>query len=768
MNRMSGSMASHQTTNLTSPPTHPILLQMLKLAEQNAGQPFTVNWYLGETLLYLEVLVVEHAMRTVTTGRKESGETQMRWVHGEYFKGEFGKQEKKGRWTHVTRDIELISELLTDSFETSAKAQQENKKKDADANQFPSSQSNYNQGTEVPRRTGRFNALKLTKNAVPSINPLRKTGDVTLSGELNKVELTGILQSISICKMTGRLDLHDTLEGIEVYFDSGMPVHACQIKMLNSDEKPVTGDQVLLNALMWNTGSFCFNPERKTSEKSIKRKLEVLLLEGACLKDYSVYLQAAKIDGDSVLHQKCGKLSEDALKEKLSAGMPMDTRMQKSLYDEFDGTKKLADIVGKLGLNKPVWVPVIFNLLSCNLISAEGSDVEQKELDRSEQIIDATQIAKAERDLARYETGFLSFPLLMHFLQGEVDRYIDCSAPITLIVFEIWQKQESMSNERLQKVSSCFRSIAASYELIGHYKDFEFAMILPLKEEPDAREFIELFQKFISDCFENEFGPDSIKMICGLATADSIKSEEFSLQTFVTAAVKAKQVSKQRRSLCTSSRQLQWEELKKRAESISENTDLNLAIDVWKKLRSQSKHLSFDRNYWLQATEKYATLLAAGRRYVELEEILSQLIRHKTEFVGADDLSTIATAGELAHCYYAQGKYKDAEWLIQGVLEAYTSAYGEEHSLTATWNYNLATLYHVQHNYPMAEPAYRKSAEIRSAVLGNNHPETLKAKEGHEAILRALNPEPAPVPQSAQLITGSWMLYQPNENESIL
>jgi tetratricopeptide (TPR) repeat protein len=760
VNRMSGQMSSHQTTTLTSPPTHPILLQMLKLAEQNTGQPFTVNWNHQEILLYLEVLVVEQAMKTMTAGRKESGETQMRWVHGEYVKGDFGKQDKKARWTHITRDIELVSELLTDSFEATAQAQG-NLKKDG-ASPTPISNA------EMPRRTGRFNALKLTKNAVPSISPSRKNGDVTLSGELNKVELTGILQSISICKMTGRLDLHDTLEGIEVYFDNGVAVHACQMKMLSSDEKPITGDQVLLNALMWNAGSFCFNPERKTSEKSIKRKLEVMLLEGACLKDYSVYLQAANINNNSVLHQKCGALSEEAIKEKLSAGMPMDTRLQKSLYDGFNGVRKLADVVEKEGLQKPVWVPIIFNLLSCNLISADEGEVQSKDADRGEQIIDPAQISKAERDLARYETGFLSFPLLMLFLQGEVDRFIDCGAPVALVIFEILQKQESMSNEKLQKVSSCFRAIAASYELIGHYKDFEFAMLLPLKGESDAREFIEIFQKFVSDCFEDDFGPDSIKMICGLATADSIKAEEFNLQSFVTAAVKAKQVGKQKRSLCTSARQTQWEDLKKRAESVSESAEPDQAIALWNKLYVHSKLLSFDRSYWRQASEKYASLLLAARRYAEVETILSELIRHKTEVVGADDLSTIASAGELAHCYYAQGKYNDAEWLIQGVLAAYAGHYGEEHSVTATWYYNLATLYHVQDNHAMAEPAYKKSLQIRTKVLGDSHIETKKAKEGLESIKRALNPEPVPTPQSAQLITGSWMLYKPDENESVL
>ena len=762
MNRLSGQWSSHQTTAINGTPTPQILLQLLKLAESNIGQPFTVTWSQQETLLYLEVLIAEQAMRAVTAGRKESGETQMRWIHGEYVKSEFGKQERRARWTHLTRDIGLVCELLADTFTPQKTVEVE------DRTPAPIA-APLNSGHELPKRTGRFNALKLTKNTLPTVSTSsRNSGDVTLSGELNKVELTGILQSISICKMTGRLDLQDTIDGIEIYFADGLPVHACQMKMLNTDEKSAVGDQVLLSALIWNTGSFCFNPDRKTSERSIKRKLEVLLLEGACLKDYSVYLQAANINARSVLHRKAGSLSEEAFAEKLAAGMPMDIRLQHALYESFDGVAKLGDLIAKRGLQKPVWVPVVFNLLSCNLIGTDEADAPKKESDRNERVIDPAQITKAERDLARYETGFLSFPLLMLFLQSEVDRYIDSGAPLALVIFEIWHKQEAMSNEKLQRVSQCFRSIAASYDLIGHYKDFEFAMLLPLKEESDTREFVEIFQKFVADCFDSELGADSVKMTCGIVTADSITPGEFDLQSFVTAAVKAKRANKQRGSVITSYRQLAWEELSKQADRVLKGPQPELAIDLWKKLYDESILMQFDRYYWGQAAERYASLLLSARRYGEVESILTQLIRYKTELAGPDDISTITTAGELAHCYYAQGKYSDAEWLIQGVLAAYAKHYGDDCALMATWYYNLATLYHVQHKYASAEPMYKKALDVRMQLLGAHHADTIKSKNGYDSILRVINPEPVPDPANGQLITGSWMLYQHDENESVL
>ena len=766
MNRLSGQWPSHQTTTLNGAPNHAILLQMLKLAEKNVGQPFTVNWLQLETPLYCEVLLTEVNVMA-RTARKDSGslsEGSMKWVYGEYVKGEYGKQEKKPLWTHFTRDIGLISELLAEAVAAHAKPN------DTQSGLLkPPTQGAFVQ--EPPKRTGRFNALKLTKNAVPTVvSPSRKSGDVTLSGELNKVELMGILQSISICKMTGRLDLQDTLDGIEIFFEDGLPVHACQMKMLNTvDEKPVIGDPVLLSALIWNSGSFCFNPERKTSERSIKRKLEVLLLEGACLKDYSVYLQAANINASSVLHQKFGAISDDVFTEKLSAGMPMDSKLQKSFYDSFDGKVKLGDVIAKLGVLKPIWVPVVFNLLSCNLISLDEDESPQKKISDAEKIIDPSQITKAERDLARYETGFLSFPLFMLFLQRELDRCTDSGMQFALVIFEIWHKNEGMSNEKLQKVANCFRSIAASYDLIGHYRDFEFAMLLPYKGESDTREFVEIFQKFVADSFDEEgaavAADDVVKMNFGIATADSGNAEELEFNKFVSAAVRAKRANKQRNSMSTSVRQLDWEELRRQAESADGKTaSPEKTIAIWQQLYNEAALLDFDKSYWGMAAERYGQLLLAAGRYSEVEPILSQLIRFRTDSVGPDDISTITTAGELAHCYYAQGKYNDAEWLIQGVLSAYAKHYGEDNPVVATWYYNLGTLYHVQHKYTAAEPMYKKSLDIRKRILGTDHADTKKSQSSFDALMKVMKPE---LEKPVQLITGSWTVYQADENESI-
>ncbi len=52
------------------------------------------------------------------------------------------------------------------------------------------------------------------------------TFGVNLSGELEDIDLFGVLQSVSICKMTGRLEIVEGMRQIEVYFEDGTPIHA--------------------------------------------------------------------------------------------------------------------------------------------------------------------------------------------------------------------------------------------------------------------------------------------------------------------------------------------------------------------------------------------------------------------------------------------------------------------------------------------------------------------------------------------------------------
>lgn len=120
-------------------------------------------------------------------------------------------------------------------------------------------------------------------------------GQITLAGDIATVDLTNIFQSISICKMTGRLNLyHHTTQG-EIYFTDGTIVHALLHSAMDTVLR-LTPEQVVLELLTWQAGTFRFNPGWTTSERTINRRLDSFLLEGAALSDYQQALAGMGFD----------------------------------------------------------------------------------------------------------------------------------------------------------------------------------------------------------------------------------------------------------------------------------------------------------------------------------------------------------------------------------------------------------------------------------------------------------------------------------------
>ncbi len=195
----------------------------------------------------------------------------------------------------------------------------------------------------------------------------QSSASVVLSGELSEVDLTGVLQSIKICDMVGRLDIRDRLSQVELFFEGAEVVHAVYTNALAGDAHQTTvGDRVILDVLTWERGTFVFNKALKTSERSVKRRLQGLLLEGASLRDYRQYVKEAGVNEDTVL-EHTQELSADEAQRVLEDGVNVDIAKQLQIYSAIDGKTTLGAIVQQLSMSKSVWLPIAFNLLNCQL-----------------------------------------------------------------------------------------------------------------------------------------------------------------------------------------------------------------------------------------------------------------------------------------------------------------------------------------------------------------------------------------------------------------
>ena len=94
-----------------------------------------------------------------------------------------------------------------------------------------------------------------------------------------------------------------------------------------------------------------------------------------------------------------------------------------------------------------------------------------------------------------------------------------------------------------------------------------------------------------------------------------------------------------------------------------------------------------------------------------------------------EDFDFATNLNNLAELYRSQGRYEEAEPLLQKSLELSQRLLGEDHPNVALSYNNLAELYRSQGRYEEAELLYQKALEIASKSLGVNHPNTITFRE---------------------------------------
>jgi len=131
-----------------------------------------------------------------------------------------------------------------------------------------------------------------------------------IRGDLQSIPLWEVLQTLSIGRKTGKLEIDNGLKRVEVFFENG--------KIVN-----------VLGLVLWNIGDFVFYPEGKTQNKTLNLDpLEIIV-------NFSKHLDLMNYLSDFVLLPV--RMDGLALEEEV-------------VSSSFDGTAKVRDVV----LNSPL------------------------------------------------------------------------------------------------------------------------------------------------------------------------------------------------------------------------------------------------------------------------------------------------------------------------------------------------------------------------------------------------------------------------------
>lgn len=125
------------------------------------------------------------------------------------------------------------------------------------------------------------------------------------------------------------------------------------------------------------------------------------------------------------------------------------------------------------------------------------------------------------------------------------------------------------------------------------------------------------------------------------------------------------------------------------------------------------------RYYLLPALEALAEVGAQK----DLRDLTSQFEGYLSHLKATDSPELADSLERLGELYYKQGRYLEAEPLLQKVLTLRQQLLGSNHSDVATSLNNLAELYRLQGRYSEAEPLYLRSLEIMKRQLDAGHPD---------------------------------------------
>ncbi len=123
-----------------------------------------------------------------------------------------------------------------------------------------------------------------------------------------------------------------------------------------------------------------------------------------------------------------------------------------------------------------------------------------------------------------------------------------------------------------------------------------------------------------------------------------------------------------------------------------------------------------------------AVVLVSGRRFVEAESAYVASYRIRQRVLGPEALRTILSQGGVANARGQRGEFTTAIPMQRDVVSKLDRLYAEDRARRATHRVNLAEMLLNADSAQAALPFAREAFELRTALLGAAHRETLRAQ----------------------------------------
>jgi hypothetical protein len=318
-----------------------------------------------------------------------------------------------------------------------------------------------------------------TASSITSSVPDQRT-DAAMEGDLTDFSVPTLLQSISIAAMTGMLSVRGPEGSAEVYFLEGNATHAQALGCF--------GDLALLDLFTWEQGKFHFFRGDRADERTITRRLDSMIMEGVTLLDQAKFIKNAGVKPESFLIKKAHDITEAEFEKLVSKGASIAMPIQKRFFQSVDNNTTLFDILLRLQLPKTVWLPILYNLVSCGIISHSDRAASSRRVVAlaDSQEFDASIIALSEpvkKQLIRSETGIYTYPAFVFFVEQECLRFEDTKDPFSILVVAARIDQSDkllpLPLEATKNVIAQLLSIKRRMDILAHFQTLDLVLLLP-------------------------------------------------------------------------------------------------------------------------------------------------------------------------------------------------------------------------------------------------------------------------------------------------
>jgi|AGTN01.2.fsa_nt_gi FOG: GGDEF domain len=441
-------------------PTIDDVMSAMQQARSSKGITYELDWTMADGLT---------AYRLLVTVAVDSSDPQWELIVGE------GRSEVEA-WSYKTGDVALVLNLvLSEATENVSDASTNLLGGAGDVNE-------RNAGSYSTSLMG-LGSLTTTSNKLPVFQPTHAQKAPTMEGTLKDMPVPTLLQSIAMGEMTGKLVITNEQTGSELFFTNGALIHATVLNL--------KGDLAIMELVTWDDGRFLFYRDEKTDQKTVERRVDALLMESITLLDQSKFLLKSGLKMETYLNKKYPEMSEAEFEQKIKAGAPCDINLQKQFYLRLDGNSTMFDILRERPMVKKEWVPILFNMLQCDLVALSDKPlVKDKASLLSSTALDRNAIDSVVKGLKRPDTGIISYPAFQYFLEQEFFRFQFYGAPFSVIIFDLWlQGQDKLEALPMQAIAEATRRIGGvkrSIDVLAHFEALNYALLLPNTETASA------------------------------------------------------------------------------------------------------------------------------------------------------------------------------------------------------------------------------------------------------------------------------------------